>query len=366
MHNDYTAAMKLAIRLARRAEGMTSPNPMVGAVLLDARGRVIGKGFHHRAGEPHAEVMAIRDAGRIPQGSTLVVTLEPCNHFGRTPPCTRAILQAGISRVVLANRDPNPGVAGGGAAHLKRAGIEVVSGVCTQEAARLNEAYFKHVRTSLPFVSLKLALGMDGRIAAHDGSSKWITSAGARKQVHALRNTVDAIVVGVGTVMNDDPALTVRHVSMRDRVLYRVIFDTHLRTPIRAKVIAGQNAHYKTIILTASPDTARAAAFERKGVEVVRIKTTAQVLPVRDALNFLGKRFMHILVEGGAGLAGSLVRARLVDKFHVFIAPVIIGSDGLYPFQGVVLKSMKNAIRFKEVHWDTPGADCLMTGYPEW
>lgn len=366
MNHDYTAPMKSALRLARAAQGMTSPNPMVGAVILDPRGRVIGKGYHHRAGEPHAEVMAIRDAGAIPRGSTLVVTLEPCNHFGRTPPCTRAIRQAGIQRVVLASRDPNPGVAGGGAAYLRAAGVTVVSGVCTREAARLNEAYFKHVKTALPFVSLKLAMSMDGRIAAHDGSSKWITSSDARHRVHALRNIVDAVVVGVGTVMQDDPLLTIRHVAARDRELYRVIFDTHLRTPLTANVITSQSDLYKTMILTASTDKARAGAFARRGVEVVRVRTKADMLSVNDALKFLGKRFMHILVEGGAGLAGSLVRARLVDKFHVFIAPRIIGADGLYPFQGVDLKSMKNAIGFKDARWSTRGGDCLLTGYPEW
>ena len=366
MKTDYTTYMRLAIKLAQKAEGMTSPNPLVGAVIIDRKGKIIGKGFHARAGGPHAEVMALRDAGKIPAGSTMIVTLEPCNHFGRTPPCTHAIQEARIAKVVIAGTDPNPGVKGGGAAYLRKAGIGVMDSVCPQEAARLNEAYFKHVRTSLPFISLKLAMSLDGRIAAHDGSSKWITSAYSRKSAHRLRNIVDAVVVGAGTVEKDNPQLTVRQVRVRNRPLYRVIFDTHLRTPVRANVITNQSALYKTIILTASRDSSRIRDFEHRGAEVVTIRTSGGRLSLQDALNFLGKRFMHILIEGGAGLAGSFVKARQVDKFHIFIAPRIIGADGIYPFQGVFLKSMNNGIELKDVQISTHGGDCLFQGYPRW
>ena len=366
MKTDYTPYMKLAIRLAKKAEGMTSPNPLVGAVIVDKKGKVIGKGFHRRAGQPHAEVMALRDAGKVPAGSTMIVTLEPCNHFGRTPPCTLALKQSGIKRVVIANKDPNPGVKGGGAAYLRKAGIEVIDGVCRQEADRLNEAYFKHVKTSLPFISVKLAMSLDGRIAAHDGSSKWITSEYSRRIAHKLRNTVDAVVVGAGTIKKDNPELTVRHVRVRNRPLYRVIFDTHLRTPVHANVISNQSAVYKTMILTASNNTSLIQTFAHAGVEVVRIKTRGGMLSVQDALNFLGKRFMHILVEGGAGLVGSFVKARQVDKFHIFIAPKIIGADGIYPFQGVYLKSMNNVLELKDVQINTHSGDCLFQGYPRW
>ncbi len=366
MKTDYTSYMKIAIKLAKKAEGMTSPNPLVGAVIIDKKGKIIGKGFHKRAGEPHAEVMALRDAGKVPQGSTMMVTLEPCNHFGRTPPCTLAIQQSGIKRLVIAHKDPNPGVKGGGAAYLRKAGIEVIGGVCAQEAERLNEAYFKHVKTSLPFVSVKLAMSLDGRIAAHDGSSKWITSMDSRRIAHTLRNTVDAVVTGAGTIKSDDPELTVRHVKVRNRPLFRVIFDTHLSTPLRARVITNQSAVYKTMILTASSNTALIRTFTHAGAEVVRIKTRGGMLSVQDALNFLGKRFMHVLVEGGAEMAGSLVKARLVDKFHIFIAPKIIGADGIYPFKGVFLKSMRNAIDLKNAEIIIAGGDYLVRGYPQW
>jgi diaminohydroxyphosphoribosylaminopyrimidine deaminase/5-amino-6-(5-phosphoribosylamino)uracil reductase len=366
MKTDYTPYMKLAIRLAQKAEGMTSPNPLVGAVIIDKKGKIIGKGFHRMAGQPHAEIMALRDAGKVPADSTMVVTLEPCNHFGRTPPCTLAIRQSGIKRVVIANKDPNPDVEGGGAAYLKKAGIEVIDGVCEQDAARLNEAYFKHVKTSLPFVSLKLAMSLDGMIAAHDGSSKWITSGYSRRIAHKLRNIVDAVIVGVGTVKMDNPELTVRHVKVRGRPLYRIIFDTHLSTPVNSNVITNQNNVYKTMILTASNNNALINVFEHKDVEVIRMKTNGSVLSVEEALNFLGKRFMHILVEGGAGLVGSLVKARRVDKFHVFIAPKIIGADGVYPFKGVFLKNMNNVIELKDVKVSTHDGDCLVQGYPQW
>ena len=366
MKTDYTPYMKLAIRLGKKAEGMTSPNPLVGAVIIDQQGKIIGKGFHKMAGQPHAEVMALRDAGKVPAGSTMIVTLEPCNHFGRTPPCTLALKQSGIKRVVIANKDPNPGVKGGGAAYLRKAGIEVIDGVCRQEAARLNEAYFKHVKTSLPFISVKLAMSLDGRIAAHDGSSKWITSEYSRRIAHKLRNTVDAVVVGAGTIKKDNPELTVRHVRVRNRPLYRVIFDTHLSTPLHAKVVTNQSTLYKTIILTASNNSERARTFEHRGAEVIRIRTSNGMLSLQDALNFLGKRFMHILVEGGAGLVGSFVKARQVDKFHIFIAPKIIGADGIYPFQGVFLKSMNNVLELKDVQLSTHGGDCLFQGYPRW
>ncbi len=367
-----TPYMELALRLARKAQGMTSPNPLVGAVIVDRAGTVIGTGFHKKAGGPHAEVMALRDAGRIPSGSTMVVSLEPCNHFGRTPPCTRAIKQSGIKRVVIAARDPNPGVKGNGAAYLRHAGIEVIEGVCERDALRLNEAYLKHVTTSLPFVSLKLAMSMDGRIAARDGTSQWITSEASRKAAHTLRNIVDAVIVGVGTIKKDDPELTVRHVRVRQRPLWRVIFDTHLTTPLDAKVIANQDDTYRTMILTASTDDALIRAFTDRGVVVVLIeKKESQsekicMLSINNALKFLGKRFMHVLVEGGAGLAGSMLRARRVDKLHIFIAPKIIGEDGLYPFKGVALKTMKHAIGLTEVGISKYGTDCLVECYPEW
>ncbi|MGB9735673.1 MAG: bifunctional diaminohydroxyphosphoribosylaminopyrimidine deaminase/5-amino-6-(5-phosphoribosylamino)uracil reductase RibD [bacterium] len=370
MKLDYEQYMNMAIRLARRAQGMTSPNPLVGAVIIDRHGKVIGKGFHKMAGKPHAEVMALRDAGTVPPGSTMIVTLEPCNHFGRTPPCTLAIKQAGIKRVVIANRDPNPGVKGGGIEYLRASGIEVINGVCEKEAEKLNEDYFKHVKTSLPFVSVKIAMSMDGKIAAHDRTSKWITSGLSLRTAHKLRNTVDAIVVGVGTIRQDDPQLTVRHVKVRQRPLYRVVFDTNLTTPVDAQIVTNQNSIYKTIILTSRKSLDNrikyVRQFEKKGVEIVPLKTDNNGVSTEEALKFLGKRFMHVLVEGGAGIIGSFVRSQLVDKFHIFVAPKIIGEDGLYPFKGVFLKTIDNALLLKELKIQKLGVDCYVQGYPGW
>lgn len=370
MEFDYKPYMKMAIKLAKKAEGMTTPNPLVGAVIIDKYGKIIGRGFHQMAGQPHAEIMALRDAHTIPPGSTLIVTLEPCNHFGRTPPCTLAIKQAGISRVVIANRDPNPNVKGGGAEYLKASGIEVIDGVCEKEAEQLNEAYFKHVRTSLPFVSVKIAMSLDARIAAKDGTSRWITSASSRRIAHKLRNIADAIVVGVGTVKLDNPQLTVRHVRLRHKPIYRIILDTNLTTPVTAQVILNQDNMYKTMILTSarsfSDKIKRVKQLENTGVEVIPVKAENRVISLEDALKFLGKRFMHILVEGGAEVIGTFVKLRLVDKFHIFVAPKLIGEDGLYPFKGVFLKTINNALIFRDSSIKKLNDDFYIQCYPDW
>ncbi len=358
--------MELALRLAGKAAGMTFPNPLVGAVIVDKKGQVIGRGFHKRAGEPHAEVMALRDAGSVPAGATMVVTLEPCNHYGRTPPCTLAIRQAGIKKVVVGAKDTNPGVKGGGIRYLRRAGVEVVSGVCEEKARRLNEAYFKHVTTGLPFVDVKVALGIDGKMAAGDGSSKWITSEYMRRLAHGLRNTVDAVVVGVGTIIKDDPELTVRLVTVRDRPLFRVIFDTYLTTPPGARVIKNQDDSYRTMLVTASRDVARIRALERTGARVVRVRAHGGYVSMKHAMDLLGVYFGSVLVEGGAGIMGAVFRERAVDKVHAFIAPKILGEDGLYPFQGVVLKNMCKAIILKDADVHTHDGECVIQGYPEW
>lgn len=358
--------MEIALRLAGKAAGMTYPNPLVGAVIIDAKGNIIGRGLHKRAGSPHAEVMALRDAGSVPKGSTMVVTLEPCNHYGRTPPCTLAIRQSGIKRVVVGARDTNPGVRGGGIGYLRRAGIEVVSGVCEDRAKRLNEAYFKHVTTGLPFVSVKVALGIDGKMAAGDGSSRWITSEYMRKVAHGLRNGVDAVAVGVGTIIKDDPELTVRLVKMRQRPLHRIVFDTHLMTPLNARVIRNQSDAYRTILVTFSRDAARIGAFEGKGVRVMHARIKDGHVSMRYAMGLLGRYFASILIEGGAAIIGAVFRERLVDKVHAFMAPAIIGEDGLYPFKGVLLRNIKNAVRLRNVDVQTHSGECLVQGYPEW
>ncbi len=360
--------MFLAIKLAKKAQGMTSPNPLVGAVIIDGKGRIIGKGFHRRAGQPHAEIAALRDAGKVPAGSTMVVTLEPCNHFGKTPPCSPAIKNAGIKKVIIANRDPNPDVTGGGIKYLRRAGIEVVTDVCSEEAKKMNEDYFKHVTTKLPYVHAKIAAGLDGKIAASDGTSKWITSEQARKFAHRLRNTVDAIVVGIGTIEKDDPELTVRFVKPRQRILYRVVFDTHLSIPINARVIKNQNNMYRTMVITSSHDQALIHRLEETGVEVVCANMKEGRVSTGTALSILGKRFMSILVEGGAGMLGSFMRGHLVDKLHFFISPKIIGEDGLYPFKGLSLNNIDNAIKLRDITINTKKlkGEFFVEGYPVW
>jgi diaminohydroxyphosphoribosylaminopyrimidine deaminase / 5-amino-6-(5-phosphoribosylamino)uracil reductase len=286
---DDRAAMELAIEVATKSRLWTAPNPWVGAVLLDAHRRVIATGRTQPPGGPHAEVMALREAGDLARGSTLVVTLEPCSHHGRTPPCADAIIEAGISRVVMAVRDPDVKVAGQGIARLRHAGIEVVEGIGASLVEEQLKPYLHQRRTGRPFVVLKLALTLDGRIAAPDGTSVWITGEEARRDVHQLRAECDAIVVGAGTVRADDPSLTVRMVEGRDPTRY----------------VLGQVA------------------------ETAKVQPCIEVQgELRDVLDDLGRRgHLQLLVEGGANVAGAFHRAGLVDQYYVYIAPALLGGD---------------------------------------
>jgi diaminohydroxyphosphoribosylaminopyrimidine deaminase / 5-amino-6-(5-phosphoribosylamino)uracil reductase len=286
---DDRAAMELAIEVATKSRLWTAPNPWVGAVLLDAHRRVIATGRTQPPGGPHAEVMALREAGDLARGSTLVVTLEPCSHHGRTPPCADAIIEAGISRVVMAVRDPDVKVAGQGIARLRHAGIEVVEGIGASLVEEQLKPYLHQRRTGRPFVVLKLALTLDGRIAAPDGTSVWITGEEARRDVHQLRAECDAIVVGAGTVRADDPSLTVRMVEGRDPTRY----------------VLGQVA------------------------ETAKVQPCIEVQgELRDVLDDLGRKgHLQLLVEGGANVAGAFHRASLVDQYYVYIAPALLGGD---------------------------------------
>ncbi|MBO4205615.1 bifunctional diaminohydroxyphosphoribosylaminopyrimidine deaminase/5-amino-6-(5-phosphoribosylamino)uracil reductase RibD [Micromonospora echinofusca] len=303
-------AMRRAIGLAARGLGTTSPNPVVGCVLLDPAGEVVGEGFHAYAGGPHAEIVALAQAGERARGGTAVVTLEPCNHTGRTGPCTSALIQAGVARVVLAVTDPNP-VAAGGAATLRAAGIEVVTGVRADEAEAGNIAWLHAVRHGRPFVIWKYAATLDGRSAAADGTSMWITSEAARTDVHALRATVDAVVVGVGTVLADDPRLTARNLrdgSLAIRQPLRVVVDSAGRTPVGARVRDGAA---RTWVATAAE-----VGADPDG----RVDLTALL----DLLHARGVR--AVLLEGGPQLAGAFLAAGLVDRVIGYLAPKLLGA----------------------------------------
>lgn len=318
------AYIERAIALAARGRGLVSPNPVVGAVVVSAEGRIVGEGWHAGPGTPHAEVHALREAADAARGATLYTSLEPCAHFGRTPPCTRAIVQAGIARVVAAMRDPNPVVDGRGLDELRENGIEVREGVLAEEAARQNEAFVKHVRTGRPFVVWKMAASLDGKVAARDGSSRWITGEEARADVHRLRAWSDAIVVGAGTALVDDPSLTVREPGYGGRPPLRVLVDARGRVPATGDLFDGSAP---TLVATTelAPDERR-QEWGAAGAEVVVYEAEAERVPLVALTEDLGKREVQgVLLEGGPTLAFAAVEEGLVDKVIVYLAPKLIG-----------------------------------------
>jgi diaminohydroxyphosphoribosylaminopyrimidine deaminase/5-amino-6-(5-phosphoribosylamino)uracil reductase len=318
------AYIERAIALAGRGRGVVSPNPMVGAVVVSPDGRIVGEGWHEGPGLPHAEVVALRDAGDRARGATLYTSLEPCSHYGRTPPCVRAVLEAGIARVVAATRDPNPVVDGRGLDELRASGVEVREGVLAEEARRLNEAFAKHVRTGLPFVVWKMAASLDGKVAARDGSSRWITGESARADVHRLRAWSDAIVVGARTAIVDDPSLTVREPGYRGRPPLRVLVDARGRVPATGDLF--DDAAPTLVATTQLAPEERRDEWSAAGAEVVVYEAEADAVPLRELVRDLGKRDVQgVLLEGGATLAFSMVEDGLVDRVVLYLAPKLIG-----------------------------------------
>jgi len=326
--------MRLALRLAARGVGRTSPNPVVGAAVVHG-GAVVGKGYHERVGGPHAEVHALRAAGGLARGGTLYVTLEPCNHYGRTPPCTEAIIRSGVHRVVVGCRDPNPHVAGEGVEVLRGHGLEVEVGVEEERCRRLNDAFIKHVTTGLPLVVAKAAASLDGKIASATGDSRWISNERSRRFGHRLRRALDAVLVGVGTVLADDPQLTPRIPGMAGKKPLRVIMDTNLRTPLESQVVRS-TVEAATLIATGpQPDRRRVAQLQERGVEILALPLEEGRVSPSSLLRELGNRqITSVLVEGGAEVHGSFFQAGLVDKVYFFYAPRIIGGRDAVPMIG--------------------------------
>lgn len=315
--------MRQALRLAAKGAGRTSPNPMVGAVVVQGD-TVVGQGWHHAAGEPHAEVEALRAAGPRARGATLVVTLEPCSHHGRTPPCTDAVREAGIARVVAAMRDPFPKVDGRGFRALRAAGITVEHGLLEAEALRLNEGFVTRLREGRPFVLLKLALTVDGRTAVP--GRRYLSGKRALKEVHRLRDRMDAVLVGVGTVLADDPQLTVREVRGRDPL--RVVVDTEARTPPTARVVRAADPQRTMLLVARDADTRRVNRLRQAGVLVVTIPRAEGGLDLERALRWLGEQGVNtVLSEAGPRVAAALVRGGLADR-ALFIVSPLVGGDG--------------------------------------
>ncbi len=355
--------MRMALLLAEKARGRTSPNPMVGAVVVKG-GKVISRGYHRRAGEPHAEAIALKRAGVAARGATLYVTLEPCSHTKkRTPPCSPLVIQSGIKRVVIAMIDPNPRVSGGGVKALRSAGIEVVKGVLESEAKRLNEAFIKHVTTGIPFVTLKIAQTLDGKIATASGESKWITGKEAREEGHRIRSTHDAILVGINTVLKDDPSLSARIPGGRDPI--RVIVDSMLRIPLSAMVIT-QKSSSKTIVATLSgAPKSKMVEIQNAGVSVLLVRGKNGRVDLNDLMAKLGRLdIMSLLVEGGAEVNAAALKAGIVDKVVMFIAPTIMtGRDSLCSIGGVSPKKLVHGIRLTDVTSHFVGQDLMVEGY---
>lgn len=354
--------MSLALKLARRALGRTSPNPAVGAVLVK-HGKVVGVGYHHAAGEPHAEVEAIRSAGPDAKGAELFVTLEPCNHHGRTPPCTQAILKAGIKTVWYGMDDPNPGVRGGGAKTLTDAGVEVVGHVSEKRCIRVNEVYVTNVTLRRPFVFLKLAMSLDGRIATRTGESQWITSDASRRKVHRIRDRVSAIMVGIGTVLTDNPTLTTRLRNGRGRDPLRVVADSDLRTPVDAKIFNASSDAGVIIATKENPPADRRILLEKRGASILTTKGKDQV-DLQDLMfRLYPMGVTSLMIEGGSGLAWAALEAQVVDRCLFFYAPIIIGGESAPSgVGGIGINKLDEAARLVDVRSFRVGPDILLDG----
>ncbi|QNU02918.1 bifunctional diaminohydroxyphosphoribosylaminopyrimidine deaminase/5-amino-6-(5-phosphoribosylamino)uracil reductase RibD [Peribacillus butanolivorans] len=364
MNNDQYY-MKLALDLAASAKGKTNPNPVVGAVIVKD-GVIAGTGIHRKAGEPHAEVHAFKMAGDYAKNATLYVTLEPCSHYGKTPPCANLVKESGVRRVVVATQDPNPEVAGRGISIIRDAGIEVEVGVLEKEAQRLNERFIHNMITNRPFVISKYAMTLDGKLATHTGHSKWITGEESRHSVHLLRDEVDAILIGIGTVLADNPSLTTRLPEGGGKNPIRIILDSELRVPLDANVVQVSDA--KTVIVTqenASVD--KIADLSEKGIEFIIVPKTDAGLDLRILMEELYKKgITDVLLEGGSEVNASFLRAGLIDKYLIYVAPKLLGGrNSLTPFSGINVDTMDEAMDVSISSVDMSGEDICIIAYPK-
>ena len=355
--DDDARFMALALRLAERGLGRTWPNPTVGCVVVKD-GHIVGRGWTQDGGRPHAEVEALRRAGAAALGATAYISLEPCAHYGWTPPCTMAVLHAGVKRVVAATRDPDPRVNGQGLAQLRQAGVEVEEGLCRAEAEALNAGFFRRLDANRPLVTLKLATSIDGRIATRTGHSQWITGEEARARAHWLRATHDAIMIGSGTALADDPSLTCRLRGLGASSPVRIVLDGRLRLPTGANLVRTAHDVPTWVVTRADTSGARIEVLRERGVQVLQVPTDAEGrLEPGAVLGLLaGRGLTRVLVEGGAVLAASLLRARLVDRLVWFQAPILIGGDGMAALGELEVEELRDAVYL------IPGPDAVLSG----
>ena len=364
MSIDPEKYMQRALELAETGRGFTSPNPMVGAVIVK-NGRIIAEGYHRRFGAPHAEVSAIEAAGDAVSDSTMYVTLEPCCHHGKTPPCTRAIMDAGISKVVMAMEDPNPQVAGKGRAELENAGIEVESGLLEERAKKLNEWFAKFATTGIPFFTAKAAMTLDGKIATREGDSRWITGEQARNYVHWLRSGIDAIMVGSGTVETDDPMLTTRVAEGNGRDAIRVVVDGDAKLSPKRRVFGLQSSAPTIVAVKTTAPANRKSALLAAGAELIEIGPKSDKIDLVKLAKELGNRnIASVMIEGGGGLLAAAFEAGIIDKALFFIAPKIFGGKGApTPVEGAGAGRVAEAIHLDNTRTRRIGDDILIEGY---
>jgi len=353
-------SMRAALALARRGLGTVWPNPAVGCVLVK-QGRVVGRGWTQPGGRPHGETEALRRAGEDARGATAYVSLEPCCHWGQTPPCVDTLIAAGVRRVVVPLEDPDPRVAGGGLHRLKAAGLDVETGLCAAEAAEVNAGFFSRLRLGRPLVTLKLGTTLDGRIATASGESQWITGPPARERAHALRAVHDAIMVGTGTALADDPQLTCRLPGLAHRSPVRVVIDRHLRMPPTMQLVASAREVPTWVLTSLSADPLRRQALADGDITLIEIEGDSNAdIDLATALATLGERgITRLLVEGGGRLAAALVRARLVDRLVWVHAPLLIGNDGVPAIADLGLEVLADAPHFERLSAEVVGDDVL-------
>ena len=360
--------MSRALRLAAMGRGTTSPNPVVGAVVVK-NGRIIGQGYHRHPGQPHAEILALRQAGTRAQGATLYVTLEPCCHLNkRTPPCVPAVIRSGLRRVVVAMCDPNPLVKRRGVAALRRAGLSVTIGVGRREAENLNRTYSHWVQTKRPYVIMKSGMTLDGKIATASGESRWITSIQSRREVHQLRGQVDGVLVGLGTVLSDNPSLMARTGAQLDmlatRQPLRIIVDSHLRIPLNAQVLSRQNEARTIVVTTGSAPVARRSALQKKGIDTITLPAVHGRVSLPALLKELGRRgIMSLLVEGGGNMNAAMLKAKLVHHVLLYITPALLGGDDA---KGVIggksPARLTQALKLRQIRIRSVGGDVVVEG----
>jgi diaminohydroxyphosphoribosylaminopyrimidine deaminase/5-amino-6-(5-phosphoribosylamino)uracil reductase len=353
--------MKRVLRLAEKGRGRTSPNPMVGAVLVK-NGKVVGEGYHAKAGEAHAERIALDRAGPEAREATLYINLEPCVHFGKTPPCAPAVIEEGVKKAVIGMEDPNPLVRGRGVESFKQAGIDVVVGTLEEECRKLNEAFCKYILKKEPFIILKVAATLDGKIATREGESKWISNEPSRRLVHRLRDQVDGILVGIGTILKDDPQLTARVKGARNP--YRIVLDSRLRIPEKARVVE----MFPSLTILATTEQApkdKLERLEKKGVRVLILDSKEGRVDLKSCLSKLGEMGMTtLMVEGGSGINGSFLDEGLADKILLFFSPKLMGdTQAVGMFGGRGADHLSEASSLKDLRLKKIGTDILLEGY---